>query len=74
VPDPFPMSLADDIINEVAGHDFYSFTNVFSRYNQLPIGKEYQEKATFFSEFRSFAYKFMPFGLKMFQQSSLGYC
>ena len=53
-----------EIINEVANHEGYSFTNDFSGYNQVPIANEYQHKTTIVCEFGSFAYKFMPFGLK----------
>jgi hypothetical protein len=64
VTDPFPTPFADEIINEVIGHEFYSFTDGFSGYNQVPIEKEDQEKTTFVSEFGSFSYRVMPFGLK----------
>ena len=62
--DPFPTPYADEILNEVAGHECYSFTYGFSGYNQVPIAKEYQEKTTFVCEFGSFAYRVIPFGLK----------
>ena len=61
--DPFPIPYADEILNEVAGHEWYSFTDGFSGYKQVPISKE-DKKKTFVSEFGSFAYKVMPFGLK----------
>jgi hypothetical protein len=64
VTDPFPTPFADEIINEVIGHECYSFTDGFSGYNQVPIAKEDQEKTTFVSEFGSFSYRVMPFGLK----------
>ena len=62
--DPFPTPFTGEIINEVEGHECYSFTDKFSRYNQVPIAKEDQHKTTFFYEFGSSAYIFMPFGLK----------
>ena len=62
--DPFPMPYTEEILNEVAGHKFYSFTDGFSRYNQVPIAKEDHKKTTFVCEFSSFAYKVIPFGLK----------
>jgi len=40
VTDPFPTLFADEIINEFVVHEFYSFTNGFSDYNQVPIAKE----------------------------------
>ena len=61
---PFPTPYVDEILNEFAGHECYSFTEGFSEYNQVPIAKEDQKKTTFVSEFKSFAYRVMPFGLK----------
>ena len=61
---PFSTPFADEILNEVAGNECYSFTNGFSGYNQVPILKEDQKKMTFVCEFGFFAYKFMPFFLK----------
>lgn len=62
--DHFPTPFTNKIINEVAGHECYSFTNGVLGYNQVPIAKENQEKTTFVSEFSSFAYKVIPFGFK----------
>ena len=62
--DAFPTPFADEILNEVAGHDCYSFTDAFSWYNQVPIPKEDQKKTTFICEFGSFTYKVIPFSLK----------
>ena len=61
---PFPTPFADEILNEVAGHEWYSFTDGFSIYNPVPIAKEDQHKTTFVCEFGSFAYRKIPFGLK----------
>jgi hypothetical protein len=47
VTNPFPTPFADEIINEVIGHKCYSFTDGFSRYNQVPIAPKDQEKTTF---------------------------
>ena len=51
---PSPTPYADEILNEVASHECYSFTDGFSGYNQVPIAKEDQHKTTFICEFRSF--------------------
>jgi len=64
VTDPFLTPFTYKIINEVAGYESYSFSDGFSRYNQIPVAKEDQEKTTFVSQFGSFAYKVIPFGLK----------
>ena len=62
--DPFSTPYADEILNEVTGHECYSFTNGFSGYNQVQIAKEDEKKKPFVCEFGSFAYRVMPFGLK----------
>ena len=61
---PFPTPYAEEILNEVVGHECYSFTYGFLGYNQVPIAKEDQKKTTFLCEFASFSYRVMPFGLK----------
>ena len=38
--DPFSTPYADEILNEVTGHECYSFTDGFSGYSQVPIVKE----------------------------------
>ena len=38
--DPFSTPYVDEILNEVAGHECYSFINGFSGYKQVPIAKE----------------------------------
>ena len=71
--DPFPTPFTDKILNEVAGHECYSFTDRFSGYNQVRIAEEDQHKTTFICPWGTFAYKKMPFGLKnvgaMFQRA-----
>jgi hypothetical protein len=62
--DPFPTPFIDEIINEVTGHECYFFIDGFSGHNQVPIAKEDQLKTTRVSEFGSFSYRVMPFGLK----------
>ena len=47
ITNPFPTPYADEILNEVAGHECYSFTDGFLGYNQVPITKEDQKKTTF---------------------------
>lgn len=51
-------------MNEVAGHECYSFTDEFSGYNQVRIAEEDQHKTMFVCEFGSFANRVMPFRLK----------
>jgi hypothetical protein len=69
--DLFPTQFIDEIINEVAGHECYSFTDNFSKYNQVPIANKDREKTTFVSKFGSFTYKFTSFGLNKCPNSLL---
>ena len=57
-------TFANEIINEVAGHECYLSRDDFSGYKQVPIVEKYQKKNTFLCKFESFVYKVMPFGLK----------
>jgi hypothetical protein len=64
VNDPFPTPFTDEVLEQVAGKEAYSFTNGFSRYHQVGIVEEDKRKTTFIIEWGSFAYNVMPFGLK----------
>ena len=62
--DLFLTPFADEILNEVAGHECYSLTDGLTGYNQVAIAKEDQHKTTFVTEWGCFQYTMMPFGLK----------
>ncbi|GKG20538.1 RNA-directed DNA polymerase, partial [Tanacetum coccineum] len=61
--DHFPLPFIDQMLERLAVHEYYSFLDGFSGYFQIPIAPEDQEKTTFTSPYRTFAYKQMPFGL-----------
>ena len=61
--DYFPLPFTDSILDAVAGHECYSFLDGFSGYNQVQIAKEDRLKTTFTTDWGTFAYKVMPFGL-----------
>jgi hypothetical protein len=61
--DHFPLPFMDQILERVAGHEFYCFLDGYSGYNQIEIALEDQEKTTFTCPFGTFAYRRMPFGL-----------
>ncbi|KAJ4717036.1 DNA-directed DNA polymerase [Melia azedarach] len=61
--DHFPLPFMDQILERVAGHEFYCFLDGYSGYNQIEIAPEDQEKTTFTCPFGTFAYRRMPFGL-----------
>jgi len=51
------------MLKRLAGHEYYYFLESYSRYNQILITLEDQEKTTFACPFGIFAYRRMPFGL-----------
>ena len=61
--DHFPLPFVDQMLERVAGHEFYCFLDGYSRYNQIEIALEDQEKTTFTCPFGTFAFRKMPFGL-----------
>ena len=61
--DHFPLSFADQMLERVVGHEFYCFLDGYSRYSQIEIALEDQEKTTFTCPFGTFAFRKMPFGL-----------
>ncbi|GJR17473.1 reverse transcriptase domain-containing protein [Tanacetum coccineum] len=61
--DHFPLSFIDQMLERLAGHEYYCFLDGFSRYFQIPIAPEDQKKTTFTCPYGTFAYKRMPFGL-----------
>ena len=61
--DHFPLPFVDQMLERVAGHEFYCFIDGYSWYNQIEIALEDQEKTTFTCLFDTFAFRKMPFGL-----------
>ncbi|KAJ9567664.1 hypothetical protein OSB04_003630 [Centaurea solstitialis] len=61
--DHFPLPLIDQMLERLAGNEYYCFLDGFSGYFQIPIDPEDQEKTTFTCPFGIFAYRHMPFGL-----------
>ena len=61
--DHFPLPFVDQMLERVAGHEFYCFLDGYSGYNQIEIALEDQEKTTFTCPFGIFAFRKMPFGL-----------
>nr|GEZ04799.1 reverse transcriptase domain-containing protein [Tanacetum cinerariifolium] len=61
--DHFPLLFMDQILERLAGNEYYCFLDGFSGYFQIPIDPKDQEKTTFTCLYGTFAYKRMPFGL-----------
>nr|GFC11014.1 reverse transcriptase domain-containing protein [Tanacetum cinerariifolium] len=61
--DHFPLPFMDQMLERLAGNEYYCFLDGFSRYFQIPIDLRDQEKTTFTCPYGTFAYRRMPFGL-----------
>nr|GEX16513.1 reverse transcriptase domain-containing protein [Tanacetum cinerariifolium] len=53
----------DQMLERLAGNEYYYFLDGFSEYFQIPIDPRDQEKTTFTCPYGTFAYRRMPFGL-----------
>ncbi|XP_060957656.1 uncharacterized protein LOC133029180 [Cannabis sativa] len=61
--DHFPLPFIDQMLDRLAGKEFYCFLDGYSGYNQISIAPEDQEKTTFTCPYGTFAFRRMPFGL-----------
>ncbi|GJU44184.1 reverse transcriptase domain-containing protein [Tanacetum coccineum] len=61
--DHFPLPFMDQMLERLAGNEYYCFLDGFSEYFQIPIDLQDQEKTTFTCPYRTFAYRHMSFGL-----------
>nr|GEW00520.1 reverse transcriptase domain-containing protein [Tanacetum cinerariifolium] len=61
--DHFPLPFMDQMLERLAGNQYYCFLDGFSGYFQIPIDPQYQKKTTFTCPYGTFAYRRMPFGL-----------
>ncbi|GKA85950.1 reverse transcriptase domain-containing protein [Tanacetum coccineum] len=61
--DHFPLPFMDQMLERLAGNEYYCFLDGFSGYFQIPIDPHDQEKTTFTCPYGTFAYRHMPFGL-----------
>ncbi|XP_075101815.1 uncharacterized protein LOC142177243 [Nicotiana tabacum] len=61
--DHFPLPFIDQMLDRLAGQEYYCFLDGYSGYNQITIAPEDQEKTTFTCPYGTYAFKRMPFGL-----------
>ena len=61
--DHFPLPFIDQMLDRLAGKDFYLFLDGYSGYNQIVIAPNDQHKTTFTCPYGTFAFRRMPFGL-----------
>ena len=61
--DHYPLPLIDQMLERLSKHTQFCFLDGYSRFSQIPVSKEDQDKTTFTCPFGTFAYRHMPFGL-----------
>nr|GEV45014.1 reverse transcriptase domain-containing protein [Tanacetum cinerariifolium] len=59
--DHFPLPFMDQMLERLAGNEFYCFLDGFFGYFQISIDPRDQEKTTFTCPYETFAYRRMPF-------------
>ena len=59
--DSYPLPRIDQLVNSIAGHQLLSFIDAFSRYNQIKMDEDDQEKTFFITSQGLFCYKVISF-------------
>ena len=62
--DDFPLPHIDMLVDSTIGHSMLSFMDGFFRCNQILMALEDMEKTSFITEWGTYYYRVMPFGLK----------
>ena len=62
--DDFPLLHIDMLVDSTTGHPMLSLMDGFSGYNQILMALEDMEKTSFITEWGTYCYRVMPFGLK----------
>ena len=62
--DDFSLPHIDMLVNSTAGHLMLSFMNGFLKYSQILMAPEDMEKTSFITEWGTYCYRVMSFGLK----------
>ena len=61
--DHFPLPFIDKMLDRLAENEYFCFLDGYSRYNQITIALEDQEKTTFTCPYGTFTFWRMPFRL-----------
>ena len=61
--DYFPLPFIDQILDRLAGYEYYYILDGYLGYDQIAIALEDQEKTTFTCPYGTFAFRRMPFVL-----------
>jgi hypothetical protein len=61
--DPYPLLFTYEMLNIIVGHEAYFFLDVYSGYHQMFRALEDKYKTTFVTNWRTFIWKVMSFGV-----------
>ncbi|KAL4273433.1 hypothetical protein GQ457_13G016260 [Hibiscus cannabinus] len=61
--DHYPLPFIGQMLDRLAGKEFYCFLDGYSGYNKIALSPEDQEKTTFIFPYGTYAFRRMPFGL-----------
>jgi hypothetical protein len=61
---PFGLPRIDQVVDSTAGCSMLAFLDCYSRYHQISLAKEDEEKTAFITPFGAFCYTSMSFDLK----------
>ncbi|XP_022851454.1 uncharacterized protein LOC111373186 [Olea europaea var. sylvestris] len=62
--DSYPLPRIDQLVDATSGHERLSFLDAFLGYHQILMAEADQEKTSFITDFGTYCYTAMPFGLK----------
>jgi hypothetical protein len=62
--DPFGLLRIDQVVDSTTGYSMLFLLDCYSRYHQISLAKEDEEKTAFITPFGAFFYTSMLFGLK----------
>ncbi|KNA04804.1 hypothetical protein SOVF_196320, partial [Spinacia oleracea] len=62
--DDFPWPCIDILVDNTANHALLSFMDGYAGYNHITMAEEDMEKTTFITQWGTYCYTVMPFGLK----------
>jgi hypothetical protein len=62
--DDFPLERVDKVVDDAANSEMLSLLDMFSRYHQIRVRREDEEKKSFITNFGTFCFIRMPEGLK----------
>lgn len=63
--DCFPLLRIDQLLDVIAGYEYLSSLDLYSRYHQILMALEDEKETTFIIDEGTYCYRVMLFGLKM---------